>query len=152
MNTNELLRAINDATGFTRVAGVEILTVETGRVRLRMPRNPGLLQFHGQFHGGAIAGLADHAAGAAASTTLPEGRIAVTVDLHVNFVAAADGEAIIADARAVSTGKTICVASVEVSNEGGSAGPCAVALVTLKSVAAPPVAPPPAATAQPTRP
>jgi uncharacterized protein (TIGR00369 family) len=140
MITDELLRAVNDATGFTRAAGVEILSVETGHVRLRMPKQPALLQFHGQFHGGAIAGLADHAAGAAASTTLPEGRIAVTVDLHVNFIAAADGEAIIADARAISTGKTICVASVEVSNEGGSGGPCAVALVTLKAVAAPPVA------------
>ena len=67
MDARQLLETVNAATGFIRGAGVEVLSVEQGVVSMRMPRKPELLQFNGYFHGGAIAGLADHAAGAAAT-------------------------------------------------------------------------------------
>lgn len=76
MESRQLLESVNAATGFIRGAAVEVLSVKRGVVSMRMPRKPELLQFNGYFHGGAIAGLADHTAGAAATTALPPGRIA----------------------------------------------------------------------------
>jgi len=71
MDHLEQLRKVNVLTGFTRAAGVEVVAVEPGRVCLSLARKPELLQFNGFFHGGVVSGLADHAAGAAASSALP---------------------------------------------------------------------------------
>jgi uncharacterized protein (TIGR00369 family) len=138
MDALRLLESVNAATGFIQAAAVDVISVERGTVCLRMPRKRDLLQFNGSFHGGAIAGLADHAAGAAASTALPPGRIAVTADLHINFLKPANGSSITATARAVSVGTTLSVVTVEVTTEGdGPAVVCAIATATLRSVEAP---------------
>jgi uncharacterized protein (TIGR00369 family) len=132
------VEAITAATGFTRDSAVDVLAVEPGAVSLRMPRSAAMLQFNGHFHGGAIAGLADHAAGAAATTALPAGRIAVTADLTIHFLKPASGASITARARTVSVGSLLCIATVEVTTEC-EPGPvvCAIATVTLRAVAAP---------------
>jgi uncharacterized protein (TIGR00369 family) len=138
MDPTELVKSGTAATGFTHAASVQVLSVEPGIVSMRMPRKPELLQFNGFFHGGAVAGLADHAAGAAATTALPQGRIAVTVDLHVNFLKPAAGSCITANAKAVSVGSTLCVVMVEITADSeGSSVVCAIATATLRSVEAP---------------
>ena len=92
--------------------------VEPGRVHLEVRKRPDLLQFNGFFHGGVISGLADHAAGGAVTTALPAGRIAITINLHVNFLAPADGrDALVAKATAIQVGKSVSVASVEMTTE-----------------------------------
>ncbi|RYE60556.1 MAG: PaaI family thioesterase [Hyphomicrobiales bacterium] len=139
MNALELVKSITKATGFTRGAAVEVISVEPGVVTMRMLRKPELLQFNGFFHGGAISGLADHAAGAAATTALPQGRIAVTADLHVSFLRPASGGSITAVAKTASVGTTLCVVTVEVTTEAESGSVvCAIATATLRSVQAPP--------------
>ena len=65
---------------------------------MSLRRRPQLVQLNGFFHGGVIAGLADHAAGGGVTTLVPEARIGVTVDPHVNFLAPANGEEIVAKA------------------------------------------------------
>jgi uncharacterized protein (TIGR00369 family) len=100
-----------------------------------LDRRPDLLQFSGFFHGGVIAGLADHAAGGAVTTALPTGRIAVTVDLHINFLCPADGPSIVAKAKAMQVGKTVSVANVEVTTQvNGEERLCAFCTVTLRTV------------------
>jgi uncharacterized protein (TIGR00369 family) len=135
MNAEQLVRKVTTLTGFTHSAGVEVLEAEAGRVSLTIAKKPELLQFNGFFHGGVVSGLADHAAGAAATTALPPGKIAVTVDLHVNFLAPASGSTLVARARTLQVGGTICVVTVEVETEA-SAGQqlCAVATATLRVV------------------
>jgi uncharacterized protein (TIGR00369 family) len=98
-------------------------------------RRPDLVQFNGFFHGGVIAGLADHAAGGAVTTMLPADRIAVTVGFDVSFLAPADGDEIVAKAQAVRVGGTIAVATVDVcaTREDGERQ-CALCVVTLRSV------------------
>ena len=54
------------------------------------PRRDDLLQFFGHFHGGVITALADQAAGIAITSRLP-GRIGVTVEIKINFLAPAAG-------------------------------------------------------------
>lgn len=135
MNALQLVRRVTALTGFTNAAGVEVLAAEPGSVSLGLARKPELLQFNGYFHGGVVCGLADHAAGAAATTALPEGKIAVTVDLHVNFLAPADGATLVARARTLQVGSTICVVAVEVETVAASGHRlCAVANATLRVV------------------
>jgi uncharacterized protein (TIGR00369 family) len=112
-----------------------VLDAEAGRIELALERRADLLQAHGYFHGGVIAGLADHAAGGAVTTALPAGKFAVTVSLHVTFVAPADGESLIARARAVRVGTSLGTAQVEVFT-GSQEAPrlCAIATATLRAV------------------
>lgn len=138
MDLTELVKSVTAASGFTHAAAVQVLLVEAGHVVMLMPRKPELLQFNGFFHGGAISGLADHAAGAAATTALPPGRIAVTADLHVNFLKPANGDSMTATAKVISVGSTLCVATVEVTTPGrNGVSLCAFATVMLRSVEAP---------------
>lgn len=133
-----LVERVTALPGFTSSVGTRVLDAEPGLVRMAIARRADLVQFNGYFHGGVVAGLADHAAGGAVTTLLPEGRIAITVRFDVNFLAPADGEELIAEATAIQVGKTISVARVEVGS-GGTEGarPCALSVVTLRSVAAP---------------
>jgi uncharacterized protein (TIGR00369 family) len=135
MNALELVRQVTALTGFTHAAGVEVLAAEPGKVELELARKPELLQFNGFFHGGVVSGLADHAAGAAATTALPAGKIAVTVDLHVNFLAPASGARIVAKASTLQVGNTLCVVTVSVETEIQTGRQvCAVANAVLRVV------------------
>ena len=141
MEMMELLKKVTAASGFTHSAGVEVLAARAGTVTMELAKKPELLQFSGFFHGGVLAGLADHCAGAAATSGLAPGKIAVTVDLHINYLAPANGEKITATAQCVQTGSTLCVVSVTVhSTRGTEATVCAIATVTLRVVDMPRIA------------
>jgi uncharacterized protein (TIGR00369 family) len=132
----DLVRIVTERPGYTAAVGTEVLFAERGTVHMRLQRKPELLQFSGFFHGGVISGLADHAAGGAVTTALPAGKIAVTIDLHVNFLSPANGEEIVAKAKAIQVGSTVCTASVEVFNNSASGGErlCAFAVVALRVI------------------
>lgn len=133
-----LVEKVTSLPGYTRAVGTEVVHVEVGCVHMALRKRPDLLQFNGFFHGGVITGLVDHAAGAAVTTALPEGLIAITIDLHVNFLAAADGASVVATARALHVGKTICVAQAEVvAVSGAEERLCATGTVTLRAVPTP---------------
>ena len=135
MNALEMVRQVTAMTGFTHSAGVEVKSAEPGKVELELAKKPELLQFNGYFHGGVVSGLADHAAGAAATTALPPGKIAITVDLHVNFLAPASGATIVAKAHTLQVGGTLCVVSVSVETEtANGVQVCAVANAVLRVV------------------
>jgi uncharacterized protein (TIGR00369 family) len=134
----KLVETVTSAPGYTSSMGTRVLAAEAGYVELALDRRPDLLQMNGFFHGGIIAGLADHAAGGAVTTALPKNRFAVTVCLQVNFLAPANGETLIARAKAVLAGSTIGVAQVDViSLADGVETACAIATVTLRAVEMP---------------
>jgi uncharacterized protein (TIGR00369 family) len=145
-----LVETVTALPGYTSSVGTRVLVAEPGRAQLVVLQRPDLVQFNGYFHGGVIAGLADHAAGGAVTTLLPEGRIAITVDLSVNFLAPADGDSIVARAEAVQVGTTICVARVDVVTvDDRGERPCAICVVTLRSVPMPALTPRPEQTLRP---
>ncbi|MEQ1802950.1 MAG: PaaI family thioesterase [Gammaproteobacteria bacterium] len=130
-------RVLALAGGATGSAGIEVIRAEPGRVHLAIGRRDDLLQFKGYFHGGVISGLADLAAGGAVTTVLPAGRAVVTISLHVNFLAPAKGERLVAKGGVVKVGGTVGVASVELLTlEGGQEHLCATATVTFRIVSA----------------
>ena len=71
-NLRSLFEQITD-TGFTKAAGFKVRDFEEGRVVLETTPKPDLAQFLGYVHAGVVTGLADHAAGAAYASVLPEG-------------------------------------------------------------------------------
>lgn len=134
----QLVEMITSRPGYTSSVGTRVLFAEPGRVHLMLAKQPQLLQFSGFFHGGVIAALADHASGAAVATRLPSGRIAVTVNLQLNFLSPADGDSIVAKATAVRVGTTISMASVEVTTQAnGEERLCALCTAILRTVDAP---------------
>jgi uncharacterized protein (TIGR00369 family) len=131
----DLVRKVTARPGYTSAVGTKVLFAEPGEVHMELERRQDLLQFNGFFHGGVISGLADHAAGGAVTTALPPGKIAVTIDLHVNFLAPARGERIIAKAKAIQVGSTVCTSHVEVfSSSAPDQQLCALATVALRVV------------------
>ena len=133
-NPPSLAEAVN-ARGFTGAAGFRIIKVGPGYAELAVTRRDDLVQFFGHFHGGVIAALADHAAGAAVSSGLPEGRIAVTVELKVNFLWPADRNELVARARTLQMSGSIGVATVELfSRDEKSERLCAFCTATMRAV------------------
>lgn len=131
----ELVERVTYAPGYTKAVGTRVESAEPGHVVMSLARSDDLLQANGFFHGGVIAGLADHAAGGAVTTAMPPGRFAVTVNLQVSFLTPAKGSSLIARARAIQVGSTIGVAHVDVvSVTDGAETTCAVATVTLRGV------------------
>jgi uncharacterized protein (TIGR00369 family) len=131
----ELVERVTYAPGYTRAVGTRVESAEPGYVVMSLARVDNLLQANGFFHGGVIAGLADHAGGGAVTTAMPPGRFAVTVNLQISFLAPAKGESLIARARALQVGGTIGVAQVDVASlADGAETPCAVAIVTLRGI------------------
>ncbi|MEH2543994.1 uncharacterized protein (TIGR00369 family) [Bradyrhizobium sp. AZCC 2262] len=131
----ELVERVTYAPGYTKAVGTRVESAEPGYIVMSLAKTDDLLQVNGFFHGGVIAGLADHAAGGAVTTAMPPGRFAVTANLQVSFLAPAKGTLLIARARALQVGGTIGVARVDVvSIADGAETACALAIVTLRGV------------------
>lgn len=121
--------------GFTKTAGVRVHSFEEGAVCLELTPRDDLTQFLGYVHAGVVTGLADHAAGAAYASVLPEGRLCMTIELKINFMKPAEGERLVAEAKVISAGRSIGVVQSDVYGEkDGERTHCATTLVTLRAV------------------
>ena len=107
--------------------------VDTDYARFRMPFAEHNVTVGKMVHGGAISALADAAATAACWATPeadPGGSRGATIALNVNFLKAALGADLVADARVVQRGGSVCVADVDVRSAAGEL--VAVARATYK--------------------
>jgi uncharacterized protein (TIGR00369 family) len=134
LNPPSLAEAVN-AKGFSHAAGFRIVAIQPGSAEVLLPRRDDLLQFFGHFHGGVITALADQAAGIAVTSALPKGRIGVTVEIKVNFLAPAAGSELVARAKTLKMSGSIGVATVEVfSKDGASETLCAFCTATMRAL------------------
>lgn len=76
------VKADFEKDAFPQAVGIRMLEVGTGYARAEMRVTPGLLNFHGLAHGGAIFTLADTAFGLAANTRGP----AVAMQVSINYI------------------------------------------------------------------
>jgi uncharacterized protein (TIGR00369 family) len=133
-NPPSLAETVN-AKGFGGAAGFRIIAVQPGRAEVALSRRDDLLQFFGHFHGGVITALADQAAGIAVTSSLPKGRIGVTVEIKVNFLEPASGSELFARAKTLKMSGSIGVATVEIfSKDGASETLCAFATATMRAL------------------
>jgi len=115
--------------------GAEITQVVPGRCEIRLPYGDHVAQQHGFFHGGIVATIADSAAGYAGFSLMPTGAGVLTVEFKINLVAPADGDELVACGSVVRPGRTLTVASAEVSvTKNGSTRVCAILQQTLMTI------------------
>ncbi len=129
---HEVVRATIVHSPLSELLGLEIDAIEADRVRIRLPFRAKVTTAGDIVHGGAISALVDTAATGAAwsAADLSANPRGTTIALTVNFLAAARGQDIVADARVIQRGRTITVCEVAV--EGVNGNRIASALVTYK--------------------
>jgi uncharacterized protein (TIGR00369 family) len=112
--------------------GMQVEAIGADHVRVRLPFRADVTTGANIVHGGAISALVDTAATAAAwsAADLSSNPRGTTIALAVNFLAAARGQDIVADARVIQRGRTITVCEVAVEDTNGKR--VASALVTYK--------------------
>jgi uncharacterized protein (TIGR00369 family) len=112
--------------------GMGVESIERDHVRIRLPFRSEVTTVGDLVHGGAISALVDSAATAAAwsGADLSKNPRGTTISLTVNFLAGANAEDIVADARVIQRGRTITVCEVTVTGADGKR--VASALVTYK--------------------
>jgi len=115
-----------------RLLGFAVGSIARDRVRVRLPFREAVTTVGDIVHGGAISALIDTAATAAAwsGADLAANPRGTTIALSVNFIAAARGQDITAEARVIQRGRTITVC--EVSVDGSDGKRVANALITYK--------------------
>ena len=128
----EIVRDLIVTSPYGRLLGVALEHIEPDLVRVRLPFRDDIVTIGDMVHGGAISGLIDIAATAAAwSGASPGGSPrGTTVGFSVSFLAAGRGQDLVAAARVIRRGRTLSVCDVEVTDGSGEA--VARALVTYK--------------------
>ena len=117
---------------YGKLLGLELVSAETDRVRVKLRYRSEVTTLGDTVHGGAIAGLVDAAATAsfwAHADASPSAR-GTTIGFSINFVAAGRGQDLVADARVRRRGREICTGEVSVAD--GAGREVALALVTYK--------------------
>ncbi len=117
---------------FSALLGLRIETADAGKVAVRMPFHPHLLNYGPPdvpIHGGAIATLADFVA-CAAVWTLPQTRQSATISMTVNYTAPGIRSDLIAHATVKRAGKRIASLTVEIRDSSNQL--VADALITYK--------------------
>lgn len=129
------LRYMFTKVPFVAALGLELVQWETeGVVTVRMPVSDLVDNGGGTPHGGAIATLLDTAGAAAVwnGHDYERGTKGSTVSLSVNYLGAARGEAVTAEARCVRRARELNYALIEAVSESGR--PVASAILTYRIV------------------
>jgi uncharacterized protein (TIGR00369 family) len=112
--------------------GAELTSLSPGHAEIRAPHRHELTQQHGYFHAGVSGAIADSACGYAAYTLMPNDATVLTVEYKINLLAPADGDALIARARVVRSGKTLKICAADVyALKNGVENHCATVLATI---------------------
>jgi uncharacterized protein (TIGR00369 family) len=101
---------------FNAFLGLEVFRVHTDGVTLRCKVRPELLNSHGALHGGVTASLVDVAVGVAIQHRFRGARPISTVELKVSYFLPATSGSLLARARLLRVGSTLCVGRVDVTD------------------------------------
>ena len=116
------LAALFAASPFMSTLHLEVLSIDYDKTELsvRMPLRPEFERRVGtqQFHGGALAAPIDVTGDFALGMMLGGG--VPTINLRVDYLKPAVGDALTAVARVRRTGKTVAVVDIDVMDEKGS--------------------------------
>lgn len=122
------------AMPIVRFLGVQPLSIEPGRVELVLPYKDELSWRPGHFQGAAVSAAGYYAATASLNTLLPAGMVGMSLDHTIKYLAAAEGDKLIARGRAVSPGRSIGVAASDVFVvKDGRERLCATLMVTTRN-------------------
>jgi uncharacterized protein (TIGR00369 family) len=97
--------------------GIEVIAVEPGMIRCRLPVMDKLQSGLGVLHGGAIVSLIDHALSLAVYPLVEVGKWVATLEFKVNYLApvrVGGADAIVAEARVLSLKKRVATVRIDV--------------------------------------
>jgi uncharacterized protein (TIGR00369 family) len=100
-----------------RTLSASLEGVAPGVVEIALIPGSAVSQQHGFVHAGALAAIADTAAGYAALSLMPPGAGVLTTEFKINLLAPAAGERIRARGRVIKAGRTLTLAQTEVFSE-----------------------------------
>jgi uncharacterized protein (TIGR00369 family) len=110
----EVVARIFAAQGMMATLGAELVSVAPGRVVVAAPVRPQTGQQHGYAHAALAWALGDTAAGCAAQTLFAAGDGVLTVEMKINLLAPAKGQALRATGSVERPGRTLTVVRAEV--------------------------------------
>ncbi|MBA3735600.1 MAG: PaaI family thioesterase [Actinobacteria bacterium] len=88
MNLDDFSQLGSDS--FPGLLGIQVDSIDHGRVRMQLPLRPELLAPNGYLHAATVVGLADSACGYGCIASLPAGASGfTTLELKTNFLATA---------------------------------------------------------------
>lgn len=102
---------------FVAHLGIELKALGPGWCEAQVDLQPWHLQQTGVAHAGVIASLADHCAGAAATTLLAPGEFVVTAEFKINLLRGARGTQLQCRAEVLKPGQTLSVVEASVFAE-----------------------------------
>lgn len=128
----DVMRQFLPASPFPAHLGIELVEIDDGQARLRLPFRDEVVTIGTVVHGGAIATLVDTAAMAAAwaGAEVPDRLRGSTVGLTISYLAPADGVDVTASAEVVRRGRRLATVRVDATTDDGTL--VATALVTYQ--------------------
>lgn len=115
----------------------ELLEVETDFISMKIPKMELMTRKAGMFNGAMIASLVDVSSGYAAVSHYPEDCYVVTVELKVNYLRPAIGDALISRSYVIKGGAKISVVRTEIyvlDEKTSSESHVATSLVTMMKI------------------
>lgn len=101
---------------FMALLGATMPVIEPGYCEIHMPFRDDLTQQHGFLHGGALASIADSAAGYAAFSLMPADAAPLTVEYKLNIMRPGQGARVEARAKVIKPGRSLTVIQADVYN------------------------------------
>jgi uncharacterized protein (TIGR00369 family) len=111
------VRANFERQGHMHTLSASLMSVAPGLVEIALTPGSAVSQQHGFVHAGALAAIADSAAGYAALSLMPPGVGVLTTEFKINLLAPAAGERILARGRVIKAGRTLTSAQTEVFSQ-----------------------------------
>ncbi len=104
---------------FAELLDMRVKDPDDGSSVVVMPINSGHLQQAGRVQGGIVVALADYAMFRAIRPLLKTGEATTTIEIKINFLAAAEKGELTAAATIISAGRGLMVGEMEVRDEDG---------------------------------
>lgn len=123
------IRASFARQGLMATLGATLGRIAPGEVEVALTPSPAIGQQHGFVHAGAVASIADSAAGYAALSLMPPGAGVLSTEFKINLLAPAVGDRLVARGRVIKAGRTLILAQSAVFAET-AAGSRLVAFLT----------------------
>jgi uncharacterized protein (TIGR00369 family) len=118
--TLEELRDRLAASPFHTWAGMEVVEASRGEVTVAMVVEDRHVNLQGLVHGGMLAILADTACGLSIRSAMEPGRLHVTADLDIHFLAPARPGTLYGRGAAVKIGRSLAFAEASIEDATGT--------------------------------
>ena len=123
--------------GFVKHCGIRLVALERGRGESRLEITENHSQQDRFVHAGVMATMADHTAGYAGFSMVPEDRRILTMEFKINYLRPVAGSSLVCRSRVIKEGRKVLVAESEIYDlRDGTEKLVAKALVTLMAVRA----------------